>query len=229
MLSFVGLRFAAFGQAITSNEVRRMNTFGPVIVRLSPIPLAICPALQPKSPNPTLPPRTRACHSALPKGPPSTEITPSLSSLKSGLAPSSSACHYVLPPSATTASSYSPSSVSSSPLGTCHSASETTKITPLPIPTEADFDFLPKLKHQELKKPVRSYGAGNASVPGIVPVEHKAGFIKINDDDMPSGWECSFIVEYLIEGDEHIYEHKEGNEDDEDWQMSLLGIYVVDE
>lgn len=96
-------------------------------------------------------------------------------------------------------------------------------IPPLPKLTETDFDIFPKLRHEELKKPIRRYGAG------ITPVENKATFIKIDDDDTPSGWECSFIEDYLLEGDEEKDEKKEENEDKEDWQMELLGIYVVDE
>lgn len=93
-------------------------------------------------------------------------------------------------------------------------------ITPLPKLTEADFEIFPKLPHEELKKPIRRYGAS------ITPVENKATFIKIDDDDSPSGWECSLIEDYRLEGDEEKYEE---NEDDEDWQMELLGIHVVDE
>lgn len=240
MLSFVGLRFAAFGQPITSNEIRRMNPVGPIIVHIPPTPLAICPAPPPQSPNSTLASSPSACYCAL--SPPSLaiEIAPSLSSPKLTLAPSPSAdLGDLSPPSKTLASSTSacPSALSlsatpapncssspfSSPLGACHCASESIMIAPLPKLTEADFDIFPKLPHEELKKPIRRYGAS------ITPVENKATLIKIDDDDSPSGWEYSLIEDYLLEGDEEKYEEKEENEDDEDWQMELLGIHVVDE
>lgn len=51
----------------------------------------------------------------------------------------------------------------------------------LPTLTEADFGIFPKLHHEELIKPIRRYGAG------IAPVDHKAEFVKIDDDDPPSG------------------------------------------
>lgn len=70
---------------------------------------------------------------------------------------------------------------------------------------------------------MRRYGAD------IAPVKNKAAFIKIDDDKPPSGWECSFIEDYLPEGDEEKEEAKEENEEEEGWQMELLGIYVVDE
>lgn len=70
---------------------------------------------------------------------------------------------------------------------------------------------------------MRRYGAG------ITPVENKAKFFKIDDDDSPSGWKCSFIEDYLPEKDEEKYEETEENDDEEDWQMELLGIYIVDE
>lgn len=76
---------------------------------------------------------------------------------------------------------------------------------------------------------MRRYGTGIAPVENkITLVENKATFVKIDDDDIPSGWECSFIEEYLLEEDEQKDEKNDENEDDEDWQMSLLGIYVVD-
>lgn len=54
MLSIFGLRTAsAFGHSITSNEVQIILLVGPVIVRLSPTPLAIYSATSPESPNPT--------------------------------------------------------------------------------------------------------------------------------------------------------------------------------
>lgn len=63
-------------------------------------------------------------------------------------------------------------------------------------------------------------------------MEHKAQFVKIGDDDSHDGWESSFVDDYLPEEDEEkqTNQGKENNEDkkDEDWEMSLLGVYVVE-
>ena len=67
-------------------------------------------------------------------------------------------------------------------------------------------------------------------------MEKKAEFVKIDDDNSPLGWECSFIDDYLPEaggekqtekGEEK--EKQKENEEREGWEMSLLGVYVVDQ
>lgn len=70
---------------------------------------------------------------------------------------------------------------------------------------------------------MRRYGAE------IAAVEKKSTVVKIEDDDSPSGWECSLIEDYLLEGAEEKIEEDEENKDEEEWQMELLGIYVVEE
>lgn len=101
--------------------------------------------------------------------------------------------------------------------GSFHASSSPT-IPPLHPLTEADFAIFPKLKHEELKKPTRRYGAG------IAP-EYKAKFVEIGDDDdsSSSGLELSIIEEYLPEGE------VEEEEEEEDLEVDLPGVYVVDE
>lgn len=64
-------------------------------------------------------------------------------------------------------------------------------------------------------------------------MEHKTEFVKIDDDDSLAGWECSFVDDYLPEGNEEkrTEKEKEKDEDEEEegWEMDLLGVYVVDE
>lgn len=90
---------------------------------------------------------------------------------------------------------------------------------PLPVFIEADFDIFPKLHHEGLIKPARRYGAG------IAPVKHKAETVNIDDDDCASGWECSFLDEYLPETEKENQEEEE----EEGWEEKLLGVHVVDE
>lgn len=217
-----------------------MNVVGPIIFRLPLTPLEIFPAISPQSPNSTLASSPSACHCVSSPPPLAIEIAQSLSTSKPTLAPSpsaylrdfspppktlaspTSACLCALSPSATPAPNYI-SSQFHHPLVACLCASKSIIIPPLPKLAKADFDIFPKLRHEELKKPMRRYGTG------ITPVDNKAAIIKIEDDASPSGWECSFIEDYLPVEVEKKEGAKEENEEEERWQMDLLGIYVVDE
>ena len=129
MLSFVGLRIAAFGQPVTSNGVGRILV-GPVIVRFPPTPLAICPTPSVQSPiaNPALAPSSSACLRAVSHPPPHLPL------------------HYSTSPGAAwPASNPKPICISalahSPPPGACLCVSESTTMPPLPVFIEADLTF----------------------------------------------------------------------------------------
>lgn len=127
-------------------------------------PLAVEPSPSPPSPNHILAPSFGACVCAFPLSP--IAIAPVPSSL-------------------------SPNSILAPPQSGCFNASASSTIPLLPQLTEADLAIFPKLQHEELKKTVRRYGAGIASV------EAKAEFVDIGDEDYPSGMELSVVEEYL--------------------------------
>lgn len=80
-------------------------------------------------------------------------------------------------------------------------------------------------------KPIRKYGAG------IAPVDRKSEFVKIDDEHPPSGWECLFIYDYVAGGrkkmekgnGEEKEDESEEVDEEEGWEMNLLGVYSVDE
>lgn len=95
---------------------------------------------------------------------------------------------------------------------------------PLPVFIGADFDIFPKLHHEELIKPARRYGAG------VAPVKHNVERVDIDDDDCCSGWECSFLDEYLHGQEQEEKDEKENQDEEEEegWEAKLLGVHVVD-
>lgn len=59
-------------------------------------------------------------------------------------------------------------------------------------------------------------------------MKHKAEIVNIDDDDCASGWECSFLDEYVLETEEEDKDEKENQEEEEEegWEEKLLGFML---